>query len=748
MEEADCRSHALEARVCRTMRSKTTKMTHPINRSDRPSGHRPVRAIVWLTGAVLLFGGVATADRLDRDPVEKFRQALLLEKAESFRNPLKGETLEKALAFRKSNLEKTADAIVSLSDLSRALLLVDWPLINAEIAGDRDDNKDPKKDKDIEKDPDVAKTPKNFDVESRKILTAVRSKMAIRFNKGIAGILSGSRSSEATKIAVANLVGETLMKASTQDDILKKEKGEASKKSRLIDDIDFKTFAKHLSKLTENSSSRVDVSVAGALGQFREQPKIVGPALKRLLASDRSEATRLAASTALLNLSSSISNKLSLRGSEPGVTPVVPSLYSRPLESEEILDSVKRVTDAASLGLGDSSVAVRRHCITAMRNVAGEVSGAILPSLTEKILPPKERENRSAEEIADIKAEHLALDKRLEPVTAALEDYSKNYTSALATAVRDSDATVRVEARNTLRELAHVRQTMRDLRDALPEEQEKPKLKEKVKPKADDDLSRRKSTKDGTIRLMADTIADRPKTLPILAPLSGVRILKQAPAAKTDGITGLLDEIGAGLISDGIRDPNEQVRRAAHEAIEALGRDAVKYAPELAKSLEDSDVFVRWIAARILRKIAVNDERRNQTPEHTEQVIPALIKGLEDEDLDGRIAVTRALGAYGPAAKSAVPALAKLLGKGDAEYRIVALKALEGIGEESKSALTEVVAGFENTDPRVRAESARLVGQLHKFSSSHLEALEKLANDPDPKVREAAGSAILLIQPD
>ena len=737
------------------MRSKTTKMTHP--------RYRPARAIQWLAGAVLLFGSIAAADRLDRDPVERFRQALILEKGDIF-NRLKGESLEKALAFRKKNLEETANRIVSLSDLSRALLLPDWPLINAELADDNEEGKGVKKDKDDEKFPEIAKEPKNFDIESRRIVTSVRATLANRFNKGISGVLSSSSSSEVAKVAVANLVRETIIKASIQDDITKEEKkGAPKKKSRLVDDIDFKAFAEHLSKLTTVSNARVEVSIAGALGQFREQPKIVGPALKRLLASDRSEATRLAASMALLNLSSSISSQLSLRGSEPGVTPPELTPFTRIEDPKKILDTVKEVTDAASLGLGATSVAVRRQCITAMRNIAGEVTEA-LPILTGKPLPPRERKERSPEEIADIRAEHLALDKALGPLTSSLEDYSKSYSAALVAAIRDSDATVRIEARRTLRELARVRQKIRDLRDEIPEDEskpdDKPKLKEKgketdkagpkgketdkAKPKPEDDLSLRTPTKGGTIRLTAGTNASNAQTLP---PLPKALLLKQAPAVKPDGITSLLDEIGAGLIADGVRDPNEKVRRAAQEAIESLGYDAVKYVPELAKSLEDSDLFVRWITARILRKIGDEDDHRGKASQHTEQVIPALIKALDDEDLAGRIAVTRALGAYGPAAKSAVPALAKLIGKGDAEYRVVVLKALEGIGEGSQTALPEVVAAFDNTDPRVRVEAARLVGRLHKFSSPHLDALEKLTRDPDLKVREAAGSAILLIQP-
>jgi hypothetical protein len=700
-------------------------MIHPIHTSGPPAGHRPARTVAWLAGAVLLFGGVAQAERLDRDPVEQFRQALILEtdKGIGYTNQLKGESLQKALEFRKENLNKAAAKIVSLSDLSRALLLVDWPPLDPDLGSDVPDDK----------------KAESFEAGSRRIVTALRSKMASRFNNGIRAVLQNPRSSHAAKLAVANLIGETIVKASDQGGGQADDKRAGGKidvapgKPRLVADIDTRGFADELARATKDPNERVDMAIAGALGQFREQPRIVGPALKRLLAKSRPEATRLAAADALVNLSSSISNRVSLKGSEPGVTPAEPRRFRRDLEPEDILDLVKQVTDAASLGLSDPSVRVRQQCIAAMRNVAGEIPSAIRVPFSERQPPPRERTLRSAEEIEAIRAERIALDKSLRPVVTVLEDYSENYGDVLGRAVRDPDVTVRIDARKTLRELARARQALRDTRSALPEET--PKAKEaNPKPKIEDDLSRLPPPKSDAIRLVGGTDAD--------APAIPVRRLRQAPAGKADGITELLKKDDAALLV-GARDSSARVRRAAHEAIEALGDDAARFLPELAKSLEDKDVFVRWIAARIMRKLAEEDDRKKRPHKSADVVVPALIKGLDDDDLDGRIAMVRALGAYGPDAKTAVPALTKFVGKGDAESRVAVLRALAGIGEDSRSALPELVAAFKATDPRVRGGAARLVGLLSQYAGAYVEDLEKLASDPDPKVREEAGAAIL-----
>ena len=160
--------------------------------------------------------------------------------------------------------------------------------------------------------------------------------------------------------------------------------------------------------------------------------------------------------------------------------------------------------------------------------------------------------------------------------------------------------------------------------------------------------------------------------------------------------------------------------------------------------MKDRDLFVRWIAARALGKLA---------PKSADSVVPALTAVLDDEDLDPRIAAANALGAYGPDAKSAVTALTDRLLKGDAEVRIANMKALEGIGTDSVSALPTVVKLFAFIDPRVRTEAARLVGRFgsspktREAAKKYVPALRELTFDPDTDVRKAAAAAVLEIEP-
>src|SRR3954466_64279 len=81
----------------------------------------------------------APAQRFPDDPVEKFKQALRLENNKSlgYKDRLQGNDLKYALAFRKTNLAETASKLKSLADISRALLLVDWP-VTPKTQRDRD----------------------------------------------------------------------------------------------------------------------------------------------------------------------------------------------------------------------------------------------------------------------------------------------------------------------------------------------------------------------------------------------------------------------------------------------------------------------------------------------------------------------------------------------------------------------------------------------------------------------------------
>ena len=295
-----------------------------------------------------------------------------------------------------------------------------------------------------------------------------------------------------------------------------------------------------------------------------------------------------------------------------------------------------------------------------------------------------------------------------------------------------------------LRELARARQVIREAYAKLPEI---PKAKEAKPDAAQAQVRGRRPLaacppkKSDVIRLVGGADAGELRAIPVSR-------LRQAPEVKVDGITPLLKE-GRRAAAHGRHARPQREGPPGHPRGHRGARRRRRQVPARTGEVAGGQGPLRPLDRRPDRgRLAEEDDKRKRPHKAADVIVPALVKGLEDDDLDGRIAVTRALGAYGPEAKDAVPALAKHLGKGDAEYRVVVLRALAGIGEDSRSALPEIVAGFKAIDPRVRGESARLVGLLSKYSEKYVDDLEKLASDPDPKVRELAGAAILRIQPE
>jgi HEAT repeat protein len=228
----------------------------------------------------------------------------------------------------------------------------------------------------------------------------------------------------------------------------------------------------------------------------------------------------------------------------------------------------------------------------------------------------------------------------------------------------------------------------------------------------------------------------------------GLLVYQAAPGGRTltedvEKLRDTLDKLGARIVEAGLQEQNAVARRSTLEAVEALGPLAVRYIPQIIRSTEDRDLFVRWIAARSLGRLA---------PHGADKAVPALTAMLDDPDMDARMAAAHALGLFGPDAKSAVPALTERLLKGDAEVRIANMKALEGIGTDSVSALPTIAKLFTFLDSRVRSEAARLTGRFGSSPKTREEArkylpdLRRLTLDLDTDVRKAAAGAILEIQ--
>ncbi len=113
-------------------------------------------------------------------------------------------------------------------------------------------------------------------------------------------------------------------------------------------------------------------------------------------------------------------------------------------------------------------------------------------------------------------------------------------------------------------------------------------------------------------------------------------------------------------LTAGVADPDLEARRAAIDALEALGRQADSAARALVAALGDQDRFVRWSAARALGKIR---------PAEVATVVPALARLVSDGDRDVALSALSALSAFGPGARAALPALLEAAQAPEAEVR-------------------------------------------------------------------------------
>ena len=99
-----------------------------------------------------------------------------------------------------------------------------------------------------------------------------------------------------------------------------------------------------------------------------------------------------------------------------------------------------------------------------------------------------------------------------------------------------------------------------------------------------------------------------------------------------------------------LKDPDDDVRRSAAEALGTMGPAAAEIPPHLIEALEDQTADVRHSAPEALGKMGPA----------TAESVPQLVKALEDQNDDMRSSAAEVLNKMGPAAES-VPQLIKVL---------------------------------------------------------------------------------------
>jgi HEAT repeat protein len=686
----------------------------------------------------LLRPAAAQSAPLPADPVEAFRQVLVQDRSP---NPP-----PEALEARRKNLEAAARSLRTLGDLSRALLLLEWSsggLGGAEADVDR----------------------------------LVRQSIVDRFEQGIKDVIA--HGSAVDKIAVAYLLSFTVAGARRQDT----QGAEAGGSGRKTSSASFRflrqrlrTLVPDLDRLAQDPSPDVRAAAANALANIEGDPRQTVPVLQGLLKSSNVIVRRAAAEALATMVQVAIQLNNDTQGFfEPLELPddkIASDVeMTRARYRSEPLRSSIVVVPAACGALGDSDSDVRRKAISACRKASAALVN-LMPAVPTE-MPPQTRK-LSAEEVARVMTERAKVNAMMEGINPLLDAY-RNQSGALTRAAADEDTVVRVEVRKVLEDLAQVAQKIQRVREGFAYPEVPDKMPEK------DTEKKGESGSGGPARAQAlSGIAEpglSPSTVEAFSPLppgqpappeeatleapvklsptearaTAGRMVSARPTAfvrqpgedlpppkraATDAATATLAKTMDAVIA-GLADPKPQVRLASIYVLETMGDTAAPGLPALVKALRDSNLFVRWAAARTLGRLA---------PAGAEKAVPELATLMSpQEDLSVRLMVADTLGKYGPAARGAVPALGAAVTRSDVELRVGILKALEAIGNDAAPAIPAIAWGLKDESSQVRAESARVLGHFGRSAARALPALRKALNDSVEDVRRAASEAILSI---
>jgi HEAT repeat protein len=571
---------------------------------------RCTRRLAAVALALTLNVATAYADRFPPDPVEELKK------------DLKATGLLRDPEGRRQLLQKRAEALHTISDLRRALLLDAW----------RDE------------DPDI---------KLAEADASVRRAIAKRFDQAVrAALRTGMPTS---RQAVADMIADVGVTA----------KGFGTKSGLM------REFVPDLVELLKQPELGVRQAAARALGQINPDPAVAVPALAGLLDSP-SVADRTAAADGLTNL---VRNAVT-NGTRATSSTTAGVQVSFP----EVVAAAKETVPVVARHLNDPSEQVRRHCADAMIESAAGLGRLVADPYTRDDIGTTLEDARKA-----VDEERGTLS----PLMNALKDAAP----ALARGVSDPDPETRVRVRRTLEEMSYARRRFRNRVESvqIPAAESSPKEKEKA-----------------TSQRAEDVLLD------------GLRVAFPALAA-------------------GLSDRHVPAQLAALDALEWLGPDAAGVAPAVVQAMADSDLFVRWAAARVMGGIG---------PVDLPAALPALVRLLDDKDLNLRRAAATALQGYGPAARAAVPALTRTLGATDAGMRKAAILALQGIGTEAAPAIPALGGLMSDPDARVRQAAAEALARFGPTARAAVPQLRQALGDESIEVRKAASDALLnILQP-
>jgi HEAT repeat protein len=187
-----------------------------------------------------------------------------------------------------------------------------------------------------------------------------------------------------------------------------------------------------------------------------------------------------------------------------------------------------------------------------------------------------------------------------------------------------------------------------------------------------------------------------------------------------------------------LADADFGVRGMAAWVLGEIGPRAEPAVPALVNALAANDVWMRTASAPALVKIIGTKAT---------VAIPVLIDGLVDEDdVDDREEILRALQTMGRAANQALPTLV-WLAKQEPRLRGVAAETMWRVSLEAEMPLKMLLQELKEPSTQARIDAARILGTVGPDARAAVPALSVMAQESDLELAEAGLEALRRIDP-
>lgn len=165
-------------------------------------------------------------------------------------------------------------------------------------------------------------------------------------------------------------------------------------------------------------------------------------------------------------------------------------------------------------------------------------------------------------------------------------------------------------------------------------------------------------------------------------------------------------------------------------------------APALVGAAETTPLEARLISTSYWERMRAFTEVASVLPAEQPRYVPLLIRGLQAENMEFRLAAVRALSGFGENAKPAIPGIVQTLAIQHGEARI---QVIHDIARLDALVVPDLILALDSPDPYVVWGSCETLAEIGAPARSAIPTLQRLVNDTRPEVRDGARAALLIL---